>query len=136
MIDPNVFVSAAISPSGTTGRTIRADFEGRYRLVVCPHLVAELETVLHRPSFRRYLSVDQASELIVTIEAIADTEPDPEDVPVATRDPDDDYLLALAVAANADLVVSGDDDLSAIDKPPVEVIKPREFLDRLHGRHE
>lgn len=40
-------------------------------------------------------------------------EPPPLPAPVC-RDPDDDEVLALALAAQVDLIVSGDDDLLAL----------------------
>lgn len=56
--------------------------------------------------------------------------PDPTRV---CRDPDDDHLVALANAARADSLVSGDDDLLALEreKVGVEVVMPRELADRL-----
>ena len=134
VLDTNVFVSAVISPSGTTGLLVRAAFDGRYRLVVCPALLTELDRVLHRPSFRQFLESSEVTEFIDSVEAIADVEPDPREVVIVSRDPDDDYLLALAEANNADLV-SGDADLHAVAHPTVTVVSPRELLDRLaNGR--
>lgn len=131
VIDPNVFVSAVISPRGTTSQVVRAGFERRYRVVVCPHLLAELRDVLQRPSFRRYVSLAEVHELIDTIQGVGDELPDPKAVKPIARDPDDDYLLALADAASVELLVSGDKDLGSIPEPPVPVLTPRVFLDRL-----
>ncbi len=39
---------------------------------------------------------------------------DPVEVPVVGRDPDDDYLMALARSANVDALVSGDQDLTSL----------------------
>ena len=100
--------------------------------MVCSHLVRELDRVLQRSSFRRYLSLEDVRELVETVEGVADVEPDPEAVVQVSRDPDDDYLLALAIAAGADLVVSGDADLLDIGDPTVEIVSPRELLDRLN----
>ena len=88
--------------------------------------------MLQRSSFRRYLSLEDVRELVDTVEGVADVEPDPEAVVQVSRDPDDDYLLALAIAAGADLVVSGDADLLDIGDPTVEIVSPRDLLDRLN----
>jgi predicted nucleic acid-binding protein len=58
---------------------------------------------------------------------------DPPDPVAVTRDPNDDYLVALAIAAQADALVSGDRDLTDLQDPPVSVLTPRTFLDRLGG---
>ncbi len=45
-----------------------------------------------------------------------------------SRDPNDDYLLVLAQAANADYLVSGEADLTS---PTVRVVTPRQFIELL-----
>lgn len=53
-----------------------------------------------------------------------------------TRDPADDYLVALAHATEAELLVSGDRDL--LDAPDLRtpVVTPRLFLDRLETKRK
>lgn len=49
-------------------------------------------------------------------------------VPKVCRDPDDDHIVAAAVAANADVLVSGDADLLAIGSHEgVTILRPSEF---------
>lgn len=48
--------------------------------------------------------------------------------PAVTRDPKDDYLVAIALAARADAITSGDDELHAAKDLGVEVLTPRELL--------
>lgn len=130
VVDPNVIVSAAITPDGTTGRVVRAGLVGRFRFVVCPLLLDELRTVLLRQSFRRYVTVEEVDELVKAINGAADHEADPA-VQQATRDPSDDYLVALAATAEAHRLVSGDSDLLELESPPVRISSPRAFLDEL-----
>lgn len=54
VVDPNVLVSALISPNGVPARILTASEEGRFRLVVSERLVVELRDVLVRPKFHRY----------------------------------------------------------------------------------
>jgi predicted nucleic acid-binding protein len=53
--------------------------------------------------------------------------------PAVCRDPDDDYLVALATASRADAIVTGDLDLLAVDPKQLsfEVISPRQLVDWL-----
>jgi predicted nucleic acid-binding protein len=45
------------------------------------------------------------------------------------RDPDDDEVLALSVATQADLIVSGDDDLLAMKEyQGIRIVNPAEAL--------
>jgi predicted nucleic acid-binding protein len=52
------------------------------------------------------------------------------DPPAVTRDTKDDYLVALALAAGAETITSGDDDLHAANDLGVEVLTPRQLLSR------
>jgi putative PIN family toxin of toxin-antitoxin system len=51
--------------------------------------------------------------------------------PAVCRDPGDDYLVALAHAANAEVLVTGDVDLLSLEEPDVPVLTPRELVERL-----
>jgi predicted nucleic acid-binding protein len=66
-----------------------------------------------------------------TLATVADVQPDPAPGPAVTRDPDDDYVIHLARAHDADLVVSGDADLLEWDEQDPPVIPPAEFEARL-----
>jgi len=51
------------------------------------------------------------------------------------RDPDDDYLVALAEATDATFLVSGDKDLLEIDRPGLDVRSPRDAVEAIVYRH-
>jgi predicted nucleic acid-binding protein len=55
----------------------------------------------------------------------------PPPYPAVCRDPDDDYLVALAQAALVDAVVTGDRDLLELEDVGVAVITPRALVERL-----
>ena len=58
---------------------------------------------------------------------------DPADPPSVSRDPDDYYLVALATVCGADSLVTGDEDLLAVEpaRAAVDVLTPRQLIDRL-----
>jgi predicted nucleic acid-binding protein len=58
-------------------------------------------------------------------------EPAPLPAPVS-RDADDDVVLATAVAADANLIVTGDQDLLVLRRyTTIDIVSPRDFLTRL-----
>ncbi len=96
-------------------------------------LLGELETVLSRRKFRRYLSEDEAAKYVERFRERATMLPDPESIPRATPDPKDDYLVALARSVGADFLVSGDPHLTGLEDERLRVLTPRAFLDVLVG---
>jgi uncharacterized protein len=86
--------------------------------------------VLLRPGFRRYGSEANVIAFVNALRVFSESHADPEPVPAVSRDPNDDYLIALAQSAQADYLVSGDADLSSLEMEP-PTISPKDFLDAL-----
>lgn len=108
VVDPGVVISALIGPAGSPpDRVVEAWIDDRIEIVVSPELIAELRRVALRPKFRRWFDEARARELIARIERQATVCADPAPTPGVTRDPADDYLVALARAEQVDAVVSG-----------------------------
>jgi uncharacterized protein len=111
VLDPGVFVSALITPTGPPAKLLERTREGEFELVVSPHLLAELEDVLLRDKFRRYVGVQKVQEFLRAVRHEATAMPDPATPPPFNSvDSKDDYLIALAYAQKA-ILVSGDSDL-------------------------
>jgi putative PIN family toxin of toxin-antitoxin system len=54
--------------------------------------------------------------------------------PIPVRDPDDERVLADAVAAGAEILVSGDQDLLIVaEQSPIRILSPRGFLALARG---
>ena len=131
VLDPGVLIAGVIAPRGLCAQLLRRWLGGECELVVSPALLAELEEVLLRPKFRRYLDEEEARDFVQLVAATAQLVPDPPAQAGLTRDPDDDYLIALACAAGVDALVSGDPDLTSVPDPVPPIVTPRAILDRL-----
>jgi uncharacterized protein len=131
VLDPGVLVSAVLGSKGAPAEVLDRWRDGEFDMVVSPALLGELERVLLRPKFRHAALEDEVRAYVDALAREGVLVLDPQHVPAVTVDPADDYLVALAAAAGADAIVSGDKDLTELADPPVPVLTPREFLWRL-----
>ena len=101
-------MSAALvrSRESRSVRIIDATLDGRIELVMSPLLLKEIADVLSRPRIRKRLSAEDAQLFLADVAAQVLMLADPPDPPSVCRDPDDGYLVALAVVAAADVLVS------------------------------
>ncbi|MGH8896783.1 MAG: putative toxin-antitoxin system toxin component, PIN family [Egibacteraceae bacterium] len=132
VVDPGVFVSALLTPHGTASKLVDALLLGQWQLVASPLLFEELTDVLLRKRFHRYFDAAQVYEFVAQLITVAVLVEDPIARPKVTGDPDDDYLVALAAAAQAAALVSGDHHLTDLGRVgDVRIVTPREFLNEL-----
>jgi uncharacterized protein len=113
VLDTNTVLSALLW-RGTPYRlleTIRNQHP-HLQLYSSPVLLEELTDVIARPTFsQRFNSIGKTVREVLAdyIEIVELVEPI--EVPQVVRDPDDNHVLACALAARAEIVVSGDKDL-------------------------
>ena len=135
VLDTNVLVSALLwhGPSNALLAHARA---ATIDLIISAALLDELADVIARRKFSAILERTTRtpehilSELRVLAEVVI-APPLPKPV---CRDPDDDAVLACALAGQADLIVSGDDDLLVLKEfQGIRITKPAEALRLLVG---
>lgn len=113
--DTNVVVSGLLW-LGNPGRLLEAAAHGRVTLYTSPVLVAELRNTLHYERLaqrveRSGLTLDELLQRYLNVAIVVE----PASVPQIVRDPDDDHVLACALTARADLIVTGDTDLLVLN---------------------
>lgn len=116
ILDTNILLSGLISPSGIPARVIDAWLNRRFTLISHSIQLDELRDVTRREKIRALVRPFEAGRLVNQIAVIAEM---PERLsPVErSRDPRDDFLLALCDAGRADWLVTGDKaDLLALDR--------------------
>ena len=133
VLDTNV-VASALLWGGTPERLIEAAGDGLLELVTTEALIAELAGILGRAKFATKLKQKNLSaadivarylEIAETIEAVPIEE-------VRLRDPEDAAVLACALAARAEAIVSGDDDLHTLGSyQGIPVLSPADCLRRI-----
>lgn len=107
VLDTNILVSALLVQVGHPAAIYRAWHEGHFRVLTCAEQLEELRATLRKPALtariRPYASGRLVNELKDLAEVIGS-------LPRIRRssDPDDDFLLALSEAGEADYLVTGD----------------------------
>ena len=106
VLDTNVLARAMASPRGPAGELFEQTLAG-HTLVVSLELLSELTRVLAYPRVRRLhgRGDDEIAEFIDSVESSALVVQLPFPLPrVVPHDPDDDMLVATALAARADVL--------------------------------
>ena len=110
---------------------------GKVQLYSSPALLTELARVLARRKFSTRMGRLSASvgELIEGYGELAQLVRPASIAPVVLADPDDDHVLACALAAKADLIVSGDSHLLNLKTyQGIPIVDAAEALTRLPQR--
>ena len=133
VIDTNVLLSALLW-RGPPYALLEQARNGTVTLLSSPALLAELAEVIARAKFNVILARSNTSraQMLAQVRQLAEVIDPPALAKPVCRDPDDDAVLALAIAAQADLIVSGDDDLlSLTDFEGIPILTPVQALERV-----
>ena len=131
VLDANTIVSSTLNAHGIPRQIVLAAYARVFRLVTSSAIVAEVLRALSRPRvLRRYPLTPadlQAVRDLLTREAV--TTPLTVAVAGVATHPEDDLILATAVSAQADYLVTGDRQLQKLGSyQGVQIVSPREFL--------
>jgi putative PIN family toxin of toxin-antitoxin system len=126
VLDTNLIVSGVISPRSTPNRLLRLWQQGSILLLTSSEFLSEVENVLHRDYVKqRYqLPQEEIQELLTSLREATERVTPLDSLPLHSRDPKDDKLLALALGGNADYLITGDQDLLVLnDNPGLENLR-------------
>ena len=133
VIDTNVLLSALLW-RGPPHALLEQARNGMVTLISSPALLAELAEVIARAKFNVIFARSNTSraQTLAQVRQLAEVIDPPALAKPVCRDPDDDAVLALAIAAEADLIVSGDDDLlSLIHFEGIPILTPVQAFERV-----
>jgi len=128
VLDTNVIISSFLW-GGKPKIILDRVFDGRDKLFLSKEILDEIFDVLSRDKFKvekRIVSmflheIEEISELVFPRQKISDI----------VRDIDDHIILECAVEANADVIVTGDNDLLVLKKfEDINILRISEFLDQ------
>jgi putative PIN family toxin of toxin-antitoxin system len=128
VVDSNALIRRLLLPASVPGRAVREAVDEGV-LLVSEATLDELATVLARPKFDPYVPPEDRRRFLVQLARIA------EFVPVlrrieACRDPGDDKFLEVAINGDAELIVTGDQDLLALHPfMEIPIVNPADHLE-------
>jgi len=133
VVDTSVLVSAFLFPDSVPGRVVALADQGIYALHFSPIILEELRRSLSNPRLRNAYSYsdEQIDAWCAELHEIGSLVLRPlPDTGGVCRDPDDDHVIAAALAVKADAIVTGDKDLLDLGAyQDIRMLSARAFLD-------
>jgi putative PIN family toxin of toxin-antitoxin system len=127
VLDTDTLISRLLVPRSIPAKAVRQT-TSTHTVLASDATIIELADVLSRRKFDAYITIEKRKEFLRLFGRIA------EHVPIlhvvrACRDPKDDKFLELAVNGTADMIVTGDADLLALDPfRGIRIMAPAGFL--------
>jgi len=133
VVDTNILVRAIIKPDGSVGPVLLRFRRGDFTLLYAQSLLEELIDVLNRPRIRaKYHLSDDDIKTVVGLILLRGEAVIPRQPVTVCRDPKDNKFLEVAVEGQADLIISGDEDLLTLHPfRGIPILSPRDFLRKL-----
>ncbi|WP_292697406.1 putative toxin-antitoxin system toxin component, PIN family [Nostoc sp. NMS2] len=127
VFDTNVLISAFLFSQSKPRQALeQATVIGV--IVLSNTVLSELEEVLYRPKFDRYLTKERRQEFLENLTENAQFIDVTEQIDEC-RDPKDNKYLELALSSQAECIVTGDDDLLVLNPwRGIEILTVQEFL--------
>ena len=110
VVDTNVLLSFLIKRNSVPGVVVQHVLE-HHRLLISSPVIEELASKCRKGKFRSYFTLEEGAEFVELLERVGGLVPIRTGV-VACRDAKDNMFLDLALSGRADLLISGDKDLS------------------------
>jgi putative PIN family toxin of toxin-antitoxin system len=125
VFDTNVLV-AAFAAEGICSKILTRGRKKQFHLIACPIILQEFESVL----IKKFSATrnEARNALQIVSEAIHSVVHPSQSIQSVCRDPDDDAILACALEARADYLVTGDVDLLELKVfKEIRIVTPRDF---------
>lgn len=132
VIDTSCLLSAALRPRSIPDRAVKLAIS-TCQVYTCTEHIAEVEAVFRRPRFNCYIDLESRLSLLQNFRTNAlfciVTKSTLIELRGCCRDESDEFLLALALTAHANVIVSSDHDLLVLHPwRGIPILTPAQFL--------
>lgn len=134
VLDTNILASGTVSALNAPGQILDAWRDGKFLLVTSNHIMNELQRTFNKPYFQQHITTTQVSAFIDLLRNEALVTPITVNVKGVATHPEDDLMLATAVSAKADYLVTGDGPFLrkvGVAYEGVALLTPQDFLRKL-----
>ena len=133
VVDTNILVRAVIKPTGSVGPVLERLRDKDYLLIYSEPLLSEFVDVINRPRIRdKYHITAEDISTVVALLILRGREIRSVERIEICRDPKDNMVLEAAIAGEAQVIVSGDEDLLSLDPfRGISIVSPSKFLEML-----
>lgn len=137
VFDSSVLIAAFLTPKGLSRSLIQRAQVGQFKLSISQEIVAETRQKLIKSNKlrERYRYADE--EVAYFINGLRTLSIVVQDLPAiqVVRDSSDDIIMATAIKAEADYLVTRDEDLLALGTyESIQIVLPEQFLTELNIR--
>jgi len=125
VFDTNVLIAAFLTEGLCSRLLIRARKQA-FQLVLCDYIIREFEGIMTKKFKLSSSDISETSDIVAeaAYEILHELHP----ISGICRDPNDDKIIACAIDASADYIVTGDEDLLILKKyNDIKIINPRNF---------
>ena len=129
-VDTNVIISALLKKDSVPAKVV-SHILNECQLCISRYILEELEDVLKRPKIKSVIGWDdnRIKRYLVGLEEASTLLEHPPILKIVKEDPSDDNILACAVSAQVDYLITGDNHLIQLGiYKGIQIISPSEFL--------
>lgn len=135
VLDTNVLASGSLTSSTIPKEILRLWQEGSFKLYISNFIVKELKEVFNKPFFKKLISDQNTEDFIELLGTDAILVELKIKVKKVATHPEDDFVLATALNAEADYLVTGDRHLQDLKQfKSIKIVSPRIFSEILEEK--
>lgn len=131
VLDTNVLASGTVTATTSPGQILNAWRAGQFELITSDHILNELEHTFQKPYFQKHVDANRVNAFMDLLDSEAFVIPITVNIQGVAPSPEDDLVLATALSAKVDYLVTGDGPLLrkvGSSYKGINLVTPNEFL--------